>query len=93
MGMGPQIVIRKELKIRVEYFENVLNHDRVTGKEIIKNEKVCDTFDLKEDLFCEEELVTVLKGLKNSKAPGADTVGNECLKYSGDEFRDKLRKL
>jgi hypothetical protein len=32
-------------------FENVPNRDRVTGKGIEKNEKVCDTLDMNEDLF------------------------------------------
>jgi hypothetical protein len=32
---------------------------------------------MREDIFCEEELVTVLKGLKNNKAPGANNVVNE----------------
>jgi hypothetical protein len=36
---------------------------------------------VKEDLFCEEELATVLKILKNNKARGADRVVNEFLKY------------
>ena len=35
------------------------------------------------DLFCEEELATVLKGLKNDKAPVADSVVNEFLKFGG----------
>ena len=48
----------------MEHFENVLNRDIVAGKIIEKNEKVCDTLDVKEDLFCEEEFATVLKGLK-----------------------------
>ena len=39
-------------------------------EKIEENEKVCDTLDVKEDLFCEEELATVLKGLNNNKAPG-----------------------
>ena len=47
---------------RVEHFENVLNQETVAGKDIDENEKVCDTLDVKEDLFSEEELVTVLKG-------------------------------
>ena len=46
----------------------MLNRDTVAGKDIEENEKVCDTLDVKEDLFCEEELATVLKGLKNNKA-------------------------
>ena len=41
-------------------------------------------------MFCEEELATVLKGLKNNKAPSADSVINEFLKY---EFRNKLLKI
>ena len=88
IGMGPQLVIRKELKRdEAEHFENVLNWDRVAGKDIEANEKVCDTLDVKEDLFCEEELATVLKGLKNNKAPGTDSVVNEFLKYGGSEVR------
>ena len=42
----------------------MLNQGRVLGKDLEENEKVCDTLDVKEDLFCEEELVTVLKELK-----------------------------
>ena len=45
-------------------FENMLNRDTVAGKDIDENEKVCDTLDVKEDLFSEEELATVLRGLK-----------------------------
>ena len=41
----------------------------------------------------EEELATVKKGLKNNKAPGADSVVNEILKYSGFEVRNKLLKI
>ena len=41
--------------------------------------KVCDTLDVKEDLFCTEKLMTVLKGLKNNKAPGAGSVVNKFL--------------
>ena len=33
---------------------NVINRDRVAGKDIEENEKVCDSLDVKEDLFCEE---------------------------------------
>ena len=60
-------------------------------KHIEENEKVCYTLDLKEDLFCEEDLATVLKGLKNNKASGADTVVvNEFHKFGGSEVRNKL---
>ena len=31
------------------------------GKDREENENVCDTFDVTEDLFCEEDLATVLK--------------------------------
>ena len=55
-----------------------------------ENEEVYDTLDVKEDLFCKEELATVLKGLKNNKAPGADSVINQFLKYGGSEVRNKL---
>ena len=48
---------------------------------------------MKEDLFCEEELATVLKGLKNNKATSADSVINEFLKYGGSEVRNKLLKI
>ena len=44
-------------------------------------------------MFCEEELVTVLKGLKNNKAPGAGSVIYEFLKYAGSEVRNKLLKI
>ena len=50
-GAGPRIML---------HFDNVLNRDRVTRKDIEENEKVCDTLEVKEDLFCDEELVTVL---------------------------------
>jgi len=71
----------------------VLNRAKVAGRDIEEKEKVCDTLDVKHDLFCEEELVTVLKGLKNNKAPGADNVVNEFLKYSESEVRHKLLKI
>jgi len=44
--------------------------------------------DVKEDLFCEGELATVPKGLKNNKAPGADRVVNGHSK-----IRNKLLKI
>ena len=48
---------------------------------------------MKKDLFYEEELVTVLNGLKNNKAPDADSVINEFLKYGVSEVRNKLLKI
>ena len=71
----------------------MLNRDTVAGKDIQENEKVCDTLDVKQDLFCEEELAIVLKGLKNNKAPGADSIVNEFLKYGGSKARNKLLKI
>ena len=62
---GATISGKEKVKERwVEHFENVLNRDTVAGKDKDKNEKVRDTLDVKEDLFSEEELATVLKGLK-----------------------------
>ena len=48
---------------------------------------------MKTDLFCEEKLATVLKGLKNNKAPGSDSSLNEFLKYGGSKVRNKLLKI
>ena len=36
--------------------------------------------------------MTLLKGLKNNKAPCADSEVNEFLKYGGYEVRNKLLK-
>ena len=47
----------------------MLNRDTVAGKYIEENKKVRDTLDVKEDLFCEEELATVLKAFKKN-TPG-----------------------
>ena len=63
-----------------EHFENMLNQDIVAGKDIEGNDKVCDTSDVKEDLFCEEEIPTVLKGFKNNESPVVGIVVNEFLK-------------
>ena len=57
----------------------MLNKDTIVGKEIEENEKACDTLDVKEDLFCEEKLATVLKGLKNNKALSDDSVAISFL--------------
>ena len=71
----------------------MLNLNRIAGKDKEENEIVCDTLDVKEDLFCEEELATVLKWLKNNKALVADSLVNEFLKYGGSEVRNKLLKI
>ena len=91
---GATISDKEKVKERwVEHFENMRNQDTVAGKDIDRNEKVCDTLVVKEDLFSEEELATVLKRLKNNKAPGADSMINEFLKYGGSEVRNKLLKI
>ena len=41
----------------------MVNRDGVAGKDIVEN-GVCDTLDVKEDLFYKEELATVLKEFK-----------------------------
>ena len=48
---------------------------------------------MQEDLSYEEELETVLKGLENNKAPCADRVFNEFIKYGGSEVRNKLLRI
>ena len=48
---------------------------------------------MKEDSFCEEELATVLKGLRNNKAPDTGGVVNEFLKCGCSEVRNKLLKI
>jgi len=74
-------------------FENMPNQDWFTGKDIEENEKVSDTLDVKEDLSCKEELVTILKGLRNNKATDADYVVNEFLKYDSSEAGNKTLKI
>ena len=71
----------------------MLNRDRVGEKDIEENEEVCDTLEVKEDLFCKEGLATVLKGLKSNKTPGTNSVVNEFLKYGGAEDRNKVLKI
>ena len=48
---------------------------------------------MKENFYSEEELETLLKGLKNNKAPRADSMIIEFLKYGGSEVRNKLLKI
>ena len=51
---GATISDKERVKERwVEHFENMLHRGRVAGKNIEENKKVCDTLDVKEDLFCE----------------------------------------
>jgi len=68
----------------------LLNRDRVTGKDIENNEKCCDTFDVKEDLYCEEELMTVQKRIKNNKVLDTNSLLNGFFKYGCCEFRYML---
>jgi hypothetical protein len=44
---------------------------------------------VKEDLFFVDELATVLEGLKNNKAPGANSLVNEFVEYDGSVVRNK----
>ncbi|XP_065557668.1 uncharacterized protein LOC136025570 [Artemia franciscana] len=91
---GATISDQEKVKERLaEHFENVLNGYTVAGKDIDENEKVCDTFDVKEDLFSERELATALKGLKNNNSLVAESVINEFLKYGGSEVKKKLLKI
>ena len=55
----------------------MLTQEGVTGNDIEENKKVCDTLDVKKDLFFEDELVIVLKGLKNNKDPEVGSVVNK----------------
>ena len=80
-------------EIWAEILENVLNRDRVARKDTEENENVCDNLDVKEHLFCDEELATILKGLKNYMVPGANSVVNEFLKYDGPEVRNRLLNI
>ena len=53
---GATIGDKERVKQRwAKHFENVLNRDRVAGKDVEENEKVYDTLDVKKDLFCEED--------------------------------------
>jgi hypothetical protein len=61
---------------RVEHFENVLKWGKAIEKYLEKNEKVCETLEVKEGLFCEEELETFIKRLRNSKVSNSDSVVN-----------------
>jgi hypothetical protein len=91
---GAPISDRERVKERrAEHFKIVVNRDRVRGTDIEEHGEVCDTLDVKEDLFCEEELATALKGFKNNKAPVAESVVNEFLKYGGSEIESKLLKI
>jgi len=41
----------------------------------------------------DEEISTVIKGLKNNKSPGEDRLGAELYKYGGEELINKIGKL
>jgi hypothetical protein len=62
---------------QAEHFENVLNWDGITGKDMEEN----DTLDVNKDIFFEEELVTIQKGFGNNKTSGIDSVVKKFLKY------------
>ena len=94
-GMNDATISDKErVKERQsEHLENILSQDIFTGKGKEENKKVCDALDVKENLFFEGELVTVLNGLKNNKAPGANSMVNEFLQYYDNEVRNKLLRV
>ena len=71
----------------------MLNRNRVAGKDIGENKRLCDTLDVTEDFFCEEELVILIKRLNNNKIPVADSMVNDFLKSSGTEVRNKVLKV
>ena len=48
---------------------------------------------MKEDLFFEEKLSIVPKGLKNKNALCAYSVVNKFLQYGGSEVKEKLLKI
>jgi len=55
---GGTIIDKERVKEKwATHFWNMLNRDRIARKNIEENEKNCDTLDVKEDLFCDEELV------------------------------------
>ena len=60
-----------------ENFENVLNCDRVIGKDIQKNGRVCDTLDFEGRLIFLKGISDSTNCLKKDKAPGTDSVVNE----------------
>ena len=54
---GATINDKERIKERwADQFENSLSRGTVAGKDIEENEKVCDTLDVKQDLFCEKDL-------------------------------------
>ena len=71
----------------------MLYRNKATRNHIEKNGKVCDTLEVKEDVFYDEELETVLEGLDNNNISGASSEVNEFLKYGGCTVRDKLLKI
>ena len=90
---GATIIHKERVKERwAEHFENVQTEKQWQEKDK-GNQAVCDTLEVVQDLFCEEELETVLKGLKNNKTPSADSLVNEFLKYGGSEIENKLLKV
>ena len=71
-----------------EHFENVPSRDRCTGKDIEENEKVCDTLDMKQDLFFFFGRISDSnKRIKNNKNPRADCEVNGFLKYGDSVVR------
>ena len=52
VGPGQQLVVRKVLKRDGQKtYQSALNNDKCRGNDVEKNEIVCNTSDVKEDLF------------------------------------------
>jgi len=60
------VIITHKEKVKerwAEHLKNAINLDGVAGKtQNFVHKKCCNTLGVKEDLFCEEELATVLNG-------------------------------
>jgi len=91
---GAIISEKERVKERwAEHSENVLDHHYRYRKRYGKIENASDALNVKVDLFCEEVMMIVVKGLKNSKAKGDDGVVNEFLQYIDNKVRNKLLKI
>jgi hypothetical protein len=93
IGTGPELARKKLKKDGLDILRMCSTRIEPQEKILRKMKKVSDILDVKEDLFWEEEIATVLSGSKNNKAPDADTVVNDFRKYGGYEVRNKLLKI
>ena len=91
---GTTIIGKERVKKRwAEHFANVLNQEELHEKIQRKMKKFVIPWMGSQIFFLEEELATVLKGIKNNKAPGADSVVNNFFKYGGSMVGNKLLKI